>query len=279
MASSTPSGIVHLETRLDVTPLWLWPNLLSLDAAAIASIWQTVFARDAGVQLSLSSRIELPLVVWLIYVLDRLLDNSQYPLASTARHRFYFSHQQVFWRLAILATVCGTILTLFLPLAVFDCGLSILTLVLIYLLVVHGLGGSLRKWLPKELAVGALFTAGAMLAPAASSSHITQLFLPGLLFSILCWLNSAAIEVWEGGAVDVISAAMVHHLKAIVATIAVVCALALHQRPFSNSLSALMCVALGYALVDYLRPSLNRNQLRVSIDVPLLTPLIFLSFR
>ncbi len=56
------------------TRLWLWPNLLSLDAPIVAVLWQILFARCFQVPVDALAALLLLLTVWLIYAADRTLD-------------------------------------------------------------------------------------------------------------------------------------------------------------------------------------------------------------
>ena len=113
-------------------PLWLIPNLLSLDAPLVAVAWLYIFAKTWRVDyLPWAAYISLGLVVWVIYVTDRLLDVSMRSGTSEkleARHEFHRQHQRVFRRMALIAGVLSVILVT-LPLKVhlfgyrFDTGL------------------------------------------------------------------------------------------------------------------------------------------------------------
>ncbi len=260
-------------------PAWLWPNLLSLDAPLIASLWQNLFAHDAGVKLSLAARAVLPLAVWLIYLTDRLFDTAPGKAAqATARHDFSCAHRPLCSSLAGVAAAFSFMSVWFLPAMVVRNGLAVLLVVLFYLLVVHGMGGNVRRWLPKEAAVGLIFSVGSVLAPATWSSNPARLVFPALLFGILCWANSAAIEVWEGGRVDVVSAFVVRNLNTLAAAVVLLCLLRGYWFSSEQAWAALLLSAAGYGAVEYLRPEMSANLLRVAIDVPLLAPaLVFLA--
>ena len=55
--------------------LWLWPNLLSLDAPIVALLWQILFARCFHARVETLPSVLLVLAVWLIYAADRTLDS------------------------------------------------------------------------------------------------------------------------------------------------------------------------------------------------------------
>lgn len=84
-------------------PWWLWLNVLSLDAPLVAVLWQWALAQAYGVQMDPVTYSTLGLAVWLIYVVDRVLDTR--PLegnqALPARHLFYRQHYRFFVWVAI----------------------------------------------------------------------------------------------------------------------------------------------------------------------------------
>src|SRR5947208_1712495 len=55
-------------------PWWLWPNLLALDAPAVAVTWQLFLAAKAPVAVPLAASVVLALVVWGVYLTDRAVD-------------------------------------------------------------------------------------------------------------------------------------------------------------------------------------------------------------
>ena len=52
-------------------------NFLSIDAVLIALTWQGVFARTVDVTLTWQERTFLGISVWIVYILDHLLDASR----------------------------------------------------------------------------------------------------------------------------------------------------------------------------------------------------------
>ena len=258
-------------------PFWLWPNLLSLDAPFIASLWQDVFARDAGVTLTLASRTALPLAVWLIYLLDRLLDTvNGMPQNATARHAFCCVHRGACCLLTGLVALMLGVSILFLPPRIVRNGLLAACLVAAYLLLVHRFG---RRWLPKEAIVGLLFAVGTALAPFTSASPAAELVFPALLFGILCWANSSAIEIWEGGTVDRVSAWMVLHMKALAVAICILSTPLLIGHASRTGAMTLILAAIGYWEIADAHTGLSANSLRVAIDLPLLAPLLSIGLR
>jgi hypothetical protein len=181
----------------DAPPLWLWPNLLSLDAPVIAVVWQAFLAQRYELPLRLAGRIALFLTVWGIYIADRLLD-VRHPAATaeSARHRFYRRHRTL--AIALLAALFVAdlaIAVLWLRPAVLLNGLVPLAAVLLYLIALN----LTHCQIAKELVVAFVFTTGTFLVAWTNdpASPIT-LLAPAAAFLLLCLANLTSIEKWEG---------------------------------------------------------------------------------
>ncbi len=119
-------------------PWWLWPNVLSLDAPLVAVLCQMALARAYKVALMPSLHWALFLAVWLIYVVDRVLDGFSLRDAEklSARHAFYRRHRWTF----LLAVIPAAVIELFwlglteIPAGVFWRGVALGFLVGLYLL-------------------------------------------------------------------------------------------------------------------------------------------------
>lgn len=262
-------------------PLWLWPNLLSLDAPLIAVVWQDVFARDFGLRLTLASRAALVFAVWLIYLTDRLLDTwNGMPAHGTARHAFYCANRIPCYLLAASSALFLAFSLPMLPKPVLGGGLLVSGVVLAYLVLVHFKASGLRSnWLPKEATVGLVFAVGTALAPFMRASKGVELVFPALAFGILCWLNSAAIELWEGGCLDAVSRWAVEHMRVVAGALGIVCLAMDAGTRFHLSAAALVISAIGYWAVADSRQQVSADLLRVGIDIPLLAPLLLIGLR
>ena len=271
------------------TPL-LWITVLSLDAPAVAVLWQLLFARSFHVQLASSVTILLALVVWLIYVADRLLDALRAPAqgAEATRHIFYRRHLWAF----LFPLGGGLVIAAWMSLTLLDAktfrdGLAILLAVGIYLLTVH-LVAPERDWLPKEMLVGVLFALGTCFPVWEHIRRDAAMLVgPFLLFTALCWMNCAAIEhtewtrlrsrrfgqphpwtIWIGDQFLLLSLAIA----------AVALGFILVEVGGTQWLvpAAELLSALAFALINYKQESLSIDQFRLLVDIALFTPLFFL---
>jgi hypothetical protein len=222
----------------------------------------------------------LPLAVWLIYLVDRLLDTADgFPVHITARHTFYCTHRSFCRLLTAFVAFLLCVSVSLSPLPVVKNGLVVAAMVAGYLLMVHWMGGIWRHWLPKEAAVGLIFGVGTALAPFTRASDATGLLFPALLFGVLCWANSSAIEIWEGGNVDCASAWMVRNMKMVAGVTCAICALLVLTHFSENTAMALFISAMGYWGIADVHTGLPADLLRVAIDVPLLAPLLLIGRR
>jgi hypothetical protein len=119
-------------------PWWLWPNVLSLDAPLVAVMWQAALAKVHKVALLPSLHITLFLAVWLIYIVDRVLDGFSMKHASlvSVRHAFYQRNRWLY--VLFVIPVAGVLLALLvltaIPEALLWRGLTLAFIIALYLL-------------------------------------------------------------------------------------------------------------------------------------------------
>jgi hypothetical protein len=249
-------------------PFWLIPNVLSLDAPMVAVAWQGLLAETTGTPLRFAGRVILFLTVWLIYIVDRLLDARRPAMAEEpARHRFYRRHTRAATVLAMAIFAVDVRLILFeiLP-GVFRTGLLTFGAVCLYLLFVH----ATRLTFPKEVVVALLFTAGTFLVAFARSIGSGWQLLPAAsAFFLLCLANLVAIEHGESASGLVLG----RWFLVWVPVLAVVCPLV-----FPGAWSGAIAVAAaGLVLIHALGNRLSLEVRRVLLDAALLIPaLLFL---
>ncbi len=96
-------------THITRIPWWLWPNVLSLDAPLVAVLWQAALAKVHHVAVMPALHITLFLTVWLIYIVDRVLDgfSMRHSPRVSVRHAFYQRNRwlYVFFVIPVAATL------------------------------------------------------------------------------------------------------------------------------------------------------------------------------
>lgn len=191
-------------------PLWLYPNLLSLDAPLVAVAWLHVFAKTWRLGYHpWEAYLCLGLAVWVIYVADRLLDVSLAGGRSSAleeRHRFHLRHKRLFRIGVAIALVIALVMVVTrMPVAIY------MNLLLGGVLVAGFFGLSmLSSQDPNEAPVMKNMLAGVTFAfGTAMTAHLYryEYGLDDLLtsrefvcFAVLCVLNICAIDLWEHAA-------------------------------------------------------------------------------
>ncbi len=270
----------------------LWLTVLSLDAPVVAVLWQLLFARSFNTRLHPGIPILLGLVVWLVYVADRMLDALKAPPrgVEATRHTFYRRHLWAF----LVPLFAGFGIAAWMSLTQLDAktfrdGFIILLFVGVYLLVVHLISPG-REWLPKEMLVGVLFALGTCFPVwERTTGNAAALAAPFLLFMTLCWMNCAAIEHEEWTRLRRCRFGLPHpwtvwmgrHFLLLSIAVAAVCLCLMvpgFEHPHWQLLAAESLSAVAFALIQYKRESLSIDRFRVLVDVALFTPLLFLPF-
>ena len=262
-------------------PLWLWPNLLSLDAPLVAVLWQGFLAYRFSIPLRPAARLALGLTVWAIYLLDRLLDaRKPARMEEPARHRFYRRHSEAMTALLalVLAADAWIAISRLRP-AVLREGWIALAAVLVYLGAFHLSGWSAK--IPKEVAAASLFTAGTFLT-AWATFPCAGLAWAAFAFFILCLANIVAIEHWECRELSDLSPIPHPCTRWLASTYlfwvpsaVILCALFGRNEWYSSiALSAAAC-----ALLFWLGRRLPLEARRALVDGVLLSPLLFLMVR
>lgn len=284
--SPEPASVLP-STRSALRPLHLW-HLASLDAPTVAVVWTLGFAWAAGVRLPEWVLLLVALVVWPVYVADRLLDaRSDLARAELGRlrerHLFHWRHRRWLVPLAAMAAaIAGAILLGWVPAVVRARDSLLGAAALAYFTRVHapespgGRWQRVSRWrgmLTKELLVGLLFTAGCVL-PAWSRAQAAGglLATPAVVFALLAWLNCTLIDGWESGTTT--KRRFIGLALGLAAVALAVAVLAASQPRIALLLGAASLAALLLAALDSWRSRLAPVTLRALADLVLLTPLL-----
>ena len=264
----------------------------------MALVWQEWFAGGLNVHLNAPERIVLGTSVWLAYTADRWIEALRFNPneLQTQRHKFAARWRwTVFsgWILVFVADV--SIAFTKLSAREIEIGFGLLAAVAAYLLS-HQFYHRHHRWrLPKELCVGLLITAGALLFPVAHpDANLPVLWMTVPHFVALCFINCLLISGWERE-VDVAqgqqSLALEPHLDRAFRWVPLLPWLLALE---SGVLAALTppdfvrdprwaqvffgTIALSFALlgtVDRAEKRIGRQLARALADIVLLTPLLF----
>lgn len=148
-----------------------WLSLLSLDAVLVALVWQQFLATVAHVNLLWEERALLGISVWIIYILDHLLDSTT-DLAQAARHHFVKKYRLSLSLSIFVAGILDMRLALSVSFQLFFLGCLLAILTLLYLLI--------NRWLIKyrvwprgrEFIIAVIFGLGCGLAPLTDQYNV-----------------------------------------------------------------------------------------------------------
>ncbi|MBK1817642.1 hypothetical protein JIN84_18630 [Luteolibacter yonseiensis] len=180
--------------------------MLSLDAPLVAVAWLYIFAKTWRADyLPWISYIALALVVWVIYVTDRLLDSSIQDGTGgrfESRHVFHRKHAKLFRIAAIFAGILAMILVIgSMPMRIFEnAGLGIILVIGFFALSVNSSTGPNDIPYAKNVMAGLAFGFGTSVIAFVYTAFDWWEFVmsPQLVcFAVLCVLNISAIDLWE----------------------------------------------------------------------------------
>lgn len=266
-------------------PVWLWPNLLSLDAPLIAVLWLQLFAVSGRIRISLDVTLALALVVWVIYVADRLLDELRAGPETilSPRHQFYRAHRPLLLSLlgGVLALTCW--ICFHLDSRIFEFGTVLMLVVASYFVIVHQARARWRLHFPKEAVVAVVFGVGTVFPVWVYGQGSTPMAIALVFFIAICWLNTALIEYAEWMSLHQMDSEMPHastlaagrHLLEMGAAVAIAALLRAQLTTTSAEHLVLLAIsfsAIALAVLGFCWRKLSIDTVRVLADATLLTP-------
>ena len=247
------------------SPVWLWPNLVGLDAPVVAVVWQRFLGAAHGVRVPPAASIALGLVVWGVYLADRWLDaRPDRPAESADRHRFARRNRTAIGLAAAGVTVAAAVAAILLPTAYIGVGVIVAVGLAAYLAGVHAVRRAAVGEFGKAFLVGLVFAAGVMVPLAAERPHEALGWWPAVgAFAGVCWLNCRLIAAWEAPGRDRPAALLVAAAAALGLAV-------LAPRPVGLAIGGAVVLL---ALLHLGRGTTSTRARRVLADVALLTPL------
>lgn len=281
---------VHSHPKERIAPPWLWPNLLGLDAPAVAVSWQWLFAHSFGIDLPPVIHLVLALSAWCVYLADRLIDVFRTGPSdlATERHRFTRKHSGKLIALLCLAATADLVLIIrVVPLHLIITGCATATLLGIYYVIRLSINGRVNTVIPREVLCGMLFALGSTIGPhafAPDNLNEFQYFLPAVFFGLVCSVSCILISIWERDA-DLASndssfatsrARLIPHVSTFLSALVLISGILAFFSSWQIFLAAALS-ALALRITLHFGNHLSRPMLRVLADALLLTPLIFLA--
>jgi hypothetical protein len=273
-----------------VEVLHFW-HLLSLDAPTVAALWTCFIAATLRVRTPRFAPFAMFLTVWIVYVGDRLLDISWlHPQSLDSKglgepHHFHQTHRRAFLLGIVGVTIPLALLILRIPATAVHLYLLLAGLLFGYFVSIHATVHVIR--MPKGPAVGFIFAAAVFIPTVATRPDLRVALVPsGLLFAALCSLNWLFICSWERerqgmsfqGMGDTPMFIIPHYriqAAMVVMIFGGVLPLVDRRTPWQISVAcALSAMLLLQAHRN--RFALRPITLRVTADLALLTPLLFM---
>ena len=132
--------------------------------------------------------IILGLSVWIIYVLDRLLDNQKSNLNLTERHIFHQKNAKILWYfLGLLVTICS-ILVFYLPAKTIIFGIIISSLTGFYLFIISRISSNNNFQHYKEPITAFVYVSAVFGTTILHNPQITSLLI-GFIFLLIVFQN------------------------------------------------------------------------------------------
>ena len=262
-------------------PWWLYPQVLSLDAPAIAVAWQWLFAKAFDVAITPWVLVVTASCVWMIYCADHVLDVRGGAIYS-ARHRFVERHFRKFVAAFGIVFAAGAVASSRLSAAIWCGGVGVTAVVCLYALVVHAGGDRVRRYWPKEFVIATVFAAGSSVATWTAGEAAQRAWPAIALFAALCTLNCTAVDCWEWEVNRVISRYphrftrwVARHFEAV-AILVMTCAVLDAWSSPNRAVLAILGSTVLLIAIGRVRTSVSPEAARLLADVALLTPLLFL---
>ena len=142
--------------------LWQWPNILAIDTALVAILWQLGLVRALNTEIGWAASAVLGLSVWLTYVADRLFDvRSREKVALfSLRHQFAKRYRQALWYAWFVLLAMNLLLARQLTGMQLKNGCLLLIFCLLYTILNQKLS---RHFFPKEICVALIYASGVII--------------------------------------------------------------------------------------------------------------------
>ncbi len=177
-------------------------HYLSLDVVvgAVVSSWMFWKMPDGNTKSDIASLIILGICTWIIYILDRLLDNLKSE-PQDARHQFHFKHQY-YLQITIVMLLCvAFILVFFLQKNVIYFGIGLFFLILIYFYFLKNHSQNIDYQYFKEIFTAFIYSLSVIGSAFSSKQNLGFLeYLSGSNFFLLVHQSILIFSFYEAQA-------------------------------------------------------------------------------
>jgi len=177
-------------------------HYLSLDVVlgAVASSWMFWKIPDGNGVVNLPSILILGICIWIIYILDRLLDNLKSEPEDT-RHQFHFQHQYYLQVGIIILFFIAAILAFFLPRNVVYFGIALSVLILIYFYILQKKSKSANYQYFKEVFTSVIYSICVVGSAFSTKQNLDwHAYLAGFIFFLLVHQSILIFSFYESQA-------------------------------------------------------------------------------
>lgn len=177
-------------------------HYLSLDVVvgAVASSWMFWKIPDENGVVNLPSILVLGICTWIIYILDRLIDNLKSEPEDT-RHQFHFQYQYYLQIGIIILFFIAAILTFFLPRNVIYFGIALSILILVYFYILHKKSKSANYQYFKEIFTSIIYSLCVVGNAFSAKLNLDwQAYLTGFVFFLLVHQSILIFSFYESQA-------------------------------------------------------------------------------
>lgn len=263
-------------------PWWLWPNLLSIDAPLVAVAWAWMFAKAWGVvSVPWQLWVALGLMVWVIYVLDRIIDVRRHGKGVSLEKRHYFNFENRKWLFPLIGVVliwCFYVGLFILSKTVVMYGLFVVAFSAAYFVLAMTQSQEEHTGILKNSVAGLTFAYGTAAGIHAYSPVLSfgqMIFSPEvLLFAALCAINMTAIDFWElDGEDEEDATALLSMGTLLVAGVAMFFSMRADDfnRPFFYGI---LVGAAGLNILNRMHAKFDKDGRRIWVDLAIVAPVL-----
>lgn len=172
--------------------------MLSLDVVFGAMICNIMFWKISfsNAQMPIPVVLILGFSVWIIYILDRLLDNKKPNQIATERHHFHQKYRIFLWVCIGVSMLFCFILLLYIPSKILILGIITTLITGIYLYLTSQFSSENNFQHYKESITAAVYTMGVFTTTILNNFSVINLFI-GLLFLLITFQNLLLFSLSE----------------------------------------------------------------------------------